>query len=262
VVAPFVVADRTYVVPLSLPVASHGVLPLNSVVIRGEEPVLVDTGPVVLRDQFLSAVFSLIDPPELRWIFISHDDRDHAGNLLQLLDMCPNAKLVTTSQGLMRMTKEWQFARERIVLLGHGERLSAGDRELVSLRPPLFDSPATRGLFDTRTRLYYGVDSFASMLPEYYPAVQDVPQDLYVDGFNWLNRANAPWYSLTDPVAMGHEIDRVRRLDPAVIVSYHGPVARDMSHRLCELLAAMPREDDIVFPDLDELIASAANALR
>jgi flavorubredoxin len=259
--APFLIADRTYVVPLALPVASHGVLPLNSIVIQGEEPVLIDTGPAVLRAQFIDSLFSLVDPDSLRWIFISHDDRDHAGNLAVLLDMCRNARLLTTSQGLMRLTKEWDFELSRIVLLSSGQRFLAGDRDLISLRPPLFDSPATRGLFDTRTRLYYGVDSFASMLPEYYPAVRDVPHELYVEGFNWLNRANAPWYCLTDPAAMGREIDRVRRLDPSVIVSYHGPVARGMSDRLCQLLAAMPREDDIVFPDLDELIESAGRVL-
>ncbi|HLH67307.1 MAG TPA: MBL fold metallo-hydrolase [Solirubrobacteraceae bacterium] len=259
--APFRIAEKTYILPLSLPIGSLGVLPLNSVLIRAQEPVLIDTGPAVLRAAFLESLWSLVEPAQLRWIFISHDDRDHAGNLTTLLELCPHARLLTTSQGLMRLAKEWEFGAERVVLMAHGEPFSLGDRELVSLRPPLFDSPATRGVFDTRTRMYYGVDSFASMLPEYYPRVQDVPSELYVEGFNWLNRANAPWYALTDPAAMSREIDRVRSLDPSVIVSYHGPVAGGITDQVCTLLASMPRNDDLVFPDLDDLIANASRAV-
>lgn len=259
---PFRVADRTYIVPLALPVPARGVLPMNPLIIAGEEPVIVDTGPGVMREQFLNAAFSLVNPGAVKWIFISHDDRDHVGSLMLLLELCQSARLITSFQGLARITKEYELPLDRLVLLNHGERLRAGDRDLISLRPPLFDSPATRGLFDTRTGLYYGVDSFAALLPEYYPNVADVPHELYVEGFNWLNRANAPWYTLTDPVQMQRQIDHVRRLQPEVIVSYHGPVAFGISEQLCRLLADMPRDDDIVFPDLDDVIAAAASAIE
>ena len=33
-------------------------------------------------------------PADVRWVFISHDDHDHIGNLLELLDLCPQATLV------------------------------------------------------------------------------------------------------------------------------------------------------------------------
>jgi flavorubredoxin len=254
--APFPVAYETWVIPMTLPAGEDGVLPLNPVLIRGEQPVLADTGPAVLRGELLDAVFSLVDPGDLKWVFLSHDDRDHAGNLMALLDLCPAARLVTSSQGLMRLAKEWMFPPARVVVLGEGERLDIGDRQITSLRPPLFDSPATRGLYDTRTGVYYGVDCFAALLPEYYQAAGDVPPGLYADGFAWLNRANAPWYALTDPVRLGWEVDRVRRLDPPVIVSYHGPPAHGMAGRLCDLLEGMPRDNDIQFPGLDELMRS------
>jgi hypothetical protein len=41
-----------------------------------------------------------------------------------------------------------------------------------------------------------------------------------------------------------------------VIVSYHGPPAHGMAGRLCDLLEAMPRDGDIQFPALDELMRS------
>jgi flavorubredoxin len=252
--APYRVADQTHVIPLTMPIAGKGLLYLNTLVIKSTEPVLVDTGPGVLRTEYLEAAFGLVEPADVRWIYLSHDDRDHAGNVMPLLDLCPNAQLVTNFQGATRLAKDFDdLPISRMVFLDNGEGFSAGDRTLVALRPPLFDNPCTRGLLDTRTGLYYSVDAFAAVVPSHYEDVADVPPDVYEDGFNWLNRANAPWYALTDPDLLQVEIDRVRRLDPAVIASYHGPMAYRRTEELCRMLAAMPRTDPVQFPSYEEL---------
>ena len=54
---------------------------LNSLVIQGPEPVIVDTGAALLREQWAEQVFGLVEPDAVRWIFLSHDDADHTGNL-------------------------------------------------------------------------------------------------------------------------------------------------------------------------------------
>ena len=63
-------------------------------VIRGAEPVVVDTGMAENREQFLADVFSLVEPEDIRWVFISHDDVDHTGNLNALMEAAPNATLI------------------------------------------------------------------------------------------------------------------------------------------------------------------------
>ena len=64
---------------------------LNTMVIRAAEPVVVDTGIVENRDQYLADVFSIVEPEDIRWVFISHDDVDHTGNLNALMELAPNA---------------------------------------------------------------------------------------------------------------------------------------------------------------------------
>src|SRR3712207_2461544 len=61
---------------------------LNSMVILGAEAMIVDTGTVANRDQWLKEVFSLVEPDDVRWIFLSHDDVDHTGNLVEALSAC------------------------------------------------------------------------------------------------------------------------------------------------------------------------------
>ena len=58
---------------------------LNSMVIVGEEPVIVDTGTIANRRQWLDDVFGLVDPADVRWVYLSHDDIDHTGNLEQVM---------------------------------------------------------------------------------------------------------------------------------------------------------------------------------
>jgi len=90
---PLRIADGTYLIrPLAqapgAPVAMH----LNSLVIQGAEPVIVDTSVAVLRDAWLEQVFGLVEPADVRWIFLSHDDSDHTGNLEVVLDMAPTPR--------------------------------------------------------------------------------------------------------------------------------------------------------------------------
>jgi flavorubredoxin len=46
-----------------------------------------------------------------------------------------------------------------------GESWSVGDRTLEAICPPLFDSPATRGLWDAKSSVYYSADCFGSLVP-------------------------------------------------------------------------------------------------
>ncbi len=149
------VAPTTYVPPTKVAADTymiHQVQPatgaplyvyINSMVILGAEPVIVDTGTPANRKQWLEDVFSLVEPEDVRWIFLSHDDVDHTGNLDEALTACLNAKLVCNWAMVERHTNCFDFPLERCLWVMDGEAFSAGDRTLVAVRPPVFDSPTT-----------------------------------------------------------------------------------------------------------------------
>lgn len=255
---PYLVAEETFVLPSSFPIPGAGLLFLNPMVIRGSEPVLVDTGAPVFREDYLNAAFSLIEPADVRWIFLSHDDRDHSGNLMQLLELCPAATVITDFVSVGRMGEEWTLPMNRIRFLNDGESLTIGDRTITAIRPPFYDSPATRGLYDSRTELYYGVDSFGAPVPHPCERVDDVPADAYEHGFNWFNRANSPWHAVADPAKIRIQVDRIRSLAPRVIASYHGPAAHGRSDQLCDMLARIATLEPLVLPGQAELEAMLA----
>ena len=137
---------------------------LNSLVILGKEPVIVDTGTPGNRSQWMEDVFAIVEPDDVQWVFLSHDDVDHSGNLDQVMQRCPNAKLVCNWAMVERHSNCFNFPLERCRWIMHEESFDAGDRTLQALRPPVFDSPTTRGLFDSKTGVYWAVDTFATPL--------------------------------------------------------------------------------------------------
>ena len=259
-IEPIRIADETFALPMTFPVPGLGVLNVTPLVIRAEEPVLVETGPPVFRQEYLDAAFSLVDPDDVQWIFLSHDDRDHSGNVIQALERCPKAKLVTTFVGVGRMAEEWRLPLDRVLLVNDGETFSAGDRTLAAIRPPFYDAPQTRGLWDSRTGVYYAADCFGALIPTPADQMADVPEDAWQAGFDTFNRINHPWHEVCDPVKVAAQVDRVRRLAPKVIASYHGPVAYHRSDQLCDALCAVASMEPLPAPtqaDLEAMMAAA-----
>jgi flavorubredoxin len=238
---PYQIAPETFVIPWTLEAPPVGYIPMNSLVIRGREPVIVDTGSPADRTQWLANVASVVDPADVRWIFLSHDDRDHSGNLLPALAACPNATLLTTWFAVGRMFEEWVTPLERCRFLNDGEVFDAGDRRLVALRPPVFDNPTTRALFDERTGVLWSVDTFATNEPEPLAEADDLPEDEFRDGQRLGGRLVSPWHQWLDANKFRHHVDEVEALPINVVAGCHTPVIRGERIRTAfEILRELP----------------------
>jgi flavorubredoxin len=237
---PYEIAEETFVIPWALEAPPMGHFPMNSMVIRGAEPMLVDTGAPAVRGPWLDAVWSLVDPLDVRWVFLTHDDRDHSGNLLPILAACPNATLLTTWFSIGRMAEEWETPIERCRFVNDGDTIDVGDRTLVAVRPPLFDNPTTRALFDPSTSVLWSVDTFATNLPTPMGEIGELADDEFRDGQLFGGRLVSPWAAWLDSAKFGAVVDRSERLGAEVVAGCHTPVLRgpriaeafDLLHRL------------------------------
>ncbi|MFN7149385.1 MAG: MBL fold metallo-hydrolase [Microthrixaceae bacterium] len=238
---------------------------LNSMLIRGAEPVVVDTGSPANRDRFLEDLFSLVEPEDVRWVFISHDDVDHFGNLHQVMDACPNATMVATWFLCERiMCDRLDVAPTRWRWLGDGESFDAGDRTLHAIRPPLYDSPTTRGLFDDRTGVYWASDCYATPVERGTEFVADLDPEAWREGFGAFQHWNSPWVGMVEADAFAATCRRIEQLRPSAIATAHGPTI-EASHvqRAFELLREVPTTPAPPQPDqavLDAMLGAMAGA--
>lgn len=233
---------------------------MNSMVIRGAEPIVVDTGMPTNRDRFLEDLFGIVEPEDVRWVFLSHDDVDHYGNVDAVMDACPNAILLTNWFTTERLHGELQVPPTRWRWLDDGDRLDLGDRTITALRPPLFDSPTTRGLFDDRSGVYWASDCYATPVTAGTAFVEELDPDEWAGGLTTFALWNSPWVNLVDPAAFAASCRRIEDLPLHAIAGTHGPTIEASNLMAAhELLRAVPTAVAPPQPDqavLDQMLAA------
>lgn len=258
---PVPVAADTWLIP-NLAAAEPGTyVPVNSMLIRGAEPIIVDTGAPIHREHWLEQVFSLVEPEDVRWVFLSHDDGDHTGALHDVLALCPRATVVINAFGTERLALERPLPLDRLRWIEPGGTFDAGDRRMRLVLPPIFDGPTTRGVLDERTGVLWSVDSFAALTTGAVHRREEVPDDLYDESFVLFNSLISPWHQWLDTEKYGRHVDSVAGLAPSAVASAHGPILTggqiDDAFQRVRGLAGMPR---LMFPEqpsLDEFVTAA-----
>ena len=249
----------------ALEVPGIGHLPVTASVLHGAEPVVIDTGLGLADRDFLRDLASVIDPADVRWIWLTHPDRDHTGGLFDLLAAAPRARLVTTFLGVGILSTERPVPIERVYLLNPGQALDAGDRQLRAFRPPLFDSPATLGFQDSVTGVVFSSDCFGAPMPTAELAAADdaravPPEALRAAQLLWAT-VDSPWVHEVERGAFERNLAALGDLAPSAVVSSHLPPIRGEVGPFLDTLRLAPTADPFVGPDqqvLEQMLAGFA----
>jgi flavorubredoxin len=246
--ATYTAAGDIRVMPYFEPSGPMGFLPLNAFLIHGPEPIMVETGIHTQAERLLESLRAEIDPAELRWILVSHEDADHAGGLEALMREAPNARVVLSMLTILKLGRPDLTTPDRIMIATPGESFVAGDRRFGVMRPPLFDSSATVGYFDEKTRCLFSADSFGGLVPAPTRDIEAMGPD-YVPGSTLFLSANSAWVRDVQPARFAGAVDAVRALDPDWIMPVHGAPMKGMTEQLCDHLLTLPGMEPVVFPN-------------
>ncbi len=263
--APFVspplrVTADTWVLPTWIPIPTFGWLPSNAFLVRAAEPVLVDTGLFATCDAFVDALERIIEPPDLRWIFLTHVDPDHIGALDALLARAPRARVVTTFLGLAKLNLRHPYPPDRVRLMNPGETLDLGDRVMHALQPPTFDAPETTALFDRSSRALFSSDCFGGAVPQPVDSAYDIPPDTLRAGMHRWAVVDAPWVRWLTAEALAERLKPIAEMEPALVLSTHLPPARGLNQALLDNLAAAREAPAWMGPDQAAFEAMTAGA--
>jgi flavorubredoxin len=244
-------AQDIEVLTTNFPIPGYGFVPINAFVIKGSQPILVDTGTVVDSPEFLSALRKVIDPGELEWIWLTHTDLDHIGSLHALLAENPRIRVITTFLGVGIMSLSAPLPMDRVYLVNPGQKIDVGDRVLTAIKPPAFDNPSTTGFYDHKSEVFFSSDCFGALLQSAAPqSAADLAEKDLRDGQIFWATLDAPWLHKVDRGAFAKELDGIRRMAPRMVLSSHLPAAPGhMTERLLASLAAAPGAQPFVGPD-------------
>ena len=225
-VSSYKAATDIEVLTSSFPIPGFGSVPINAFVIKGPEPILVDTGTVVESPSFMAALRSVIDPAELRWIWLTHTDFDHIGSLNQLLAENPRIRVITTflGVGIMSLTTA-PLPMDRVYLVNPGQKVTLGGRTLTAVKPPAFDNPSTTGFYDEKSGAFFSSDCFGALLSEIPQSAADLSEKDLREGQIFWATLDAPWLQKVDRGAFARELDSIRKMAPKMVLSSHLPAA-------------------------------------
>jgi hypothetical protein len=243
---PYQVMADIEVLPAHFPIPGAGFLPVNAFVIKAREPVLVDTGMGIESEEFMKALESTIDPQDLRWVWLTHDDADHTGNIQKVLEAAPSARLAANSLAVLRMSTAWPVPMHRVYWLNSGDTISVGDRKLTAVRPPLFDNPTTIGIYDNKSEAFFSADCFGAIIPSPAQNADDVTEEDLAQGIISWASADSPWVHIVERSEFSQTL--IRQITPKLILSAHLPPARGRTEQFLDLLAKVPTSTPFVAP--------------
>ncbi|MDA8434135.1 MAG: MBL fold metallo-hydrolase [Nitrospiraceae bacterium] len=242
------------VLPAHFPIPGAGFLPVNAFVIKAKEPVLVDTGMGIDGADFMKALESVIDPRELKWVWLTHDDADHTGNLRKVLDAAPAARLAANSLAALRVSTAWPVPMDRVCWLNPGESIDAGDRTLTAVRPPLFDNPTTIGIYDGKSETFFSADCFGAIIPSPALNADDLPEEVLSQGMIAWAGADSPWVHMVEPARFSQTLEKIRQIAPKTVLSAHLPPAAGKTERLLDILSRVPASTPFAAPNQKALL--------
>ncbi|MCX4239694.1 oxygen-binding di-iron domain-containing protein [Paraliomyxa miuraensis] len=256
---PVLVAPDTFVLPAFLPVPGLGILPMHAFVVRAADPVLVDTGPAPLAGDFVDRLAKVLDPADLRYVWLTHGDPDHVGALGPVLQAAPRAQVVTTFIGMGKLALGPEpLPSERTLVVNPGQQLDLGDRALHALRPPVFDSAETVIAFDDRSRALFCADCFGTLLDAPHDDAAAMTSAERSRGMLTWASVDTPWLEYVSAEVLFGNLQRLRRLDPQWVLGSHLPPSRGLIGSLVRELGEAAGQKPFVGPDQAAMDAMAA----
>ena len=136
----------------------------NSYFIFGSEKnVLIDTVEPS-KERVLIENLKFLNVSKIDYIVAHHAEQDHSGSLPKILELYPEAKVVTNSKCKEMLRDHLLIADDRFIVVNDGDALSLGDRTLKFIFAPWVHWPETMFSYLVEDKILFTCDFLGSHL--------------------------------------------------------------------------------------------------
>lgn len=193
----------------------------NSYLIQGKEKTaLIDAVKGKFTDQFIDKVKSLTDPSKIDYIIVNHSEPDHTGALSHLLDLCPNA-VVVSSQAAKNFLTNMMHRPFNSRVVKDGETIDLGGKTLRFILAPFLHWPDTMFTRLEEENFLFSCDAFGCHFCDSEHIFNDETEDFTSFREFYFDCILRPF---SDKVLAG--VEKIRHDVIDMVLPSHGPIIR------------------------------------
>jgi len=193
----------------------------NAYLVKGDRhTALIDTVNPGFEDELIQRIATVGDPTALDYVVMNHAEPDHANAIPRLLEMNPQATLLTSRKGAEVVQDMFTVPEDRIRPVADGEMLDLGAKTLRFIEAPMLHWPETMFTYLVEEGILFPCDFFGA----------HATYGWYADENEHTLQAAKRYYGeIMMPYAkMGaRALEKISSLDIRQIAPSHGPVHRD-----------------------------------
>ncbi len=205
---------------------------------------LIDTGHVKDFNKIASYIESVVGK-DLTYIFPTHEEYPHSGNLGLLLEAFPEAVVIGETRNLHLYYPD-QYRQERFLQKNVGERIDLGGRTLEILPALIHDLPASYWAYDDRDKTLFVSDGFAF---SHYDSAEcvllshELPKPPTAAEARLILDLALYWSRYADNTAIVTDLaEMLQKYETRMICPAHGSVITEPGKLLAVMEAAMRSE--------------------
>lgn len=199
------------------------------VLLNDGNPLLFDAGSHIHSAQIMADLKALLGDVAPAYVFLTHTELPHTGNLSTIVKTWPDVKLVVSSGILPHVELPWWVTDDQVMFGYAGTEENYGGRHISFLDGILKDQPGTHWMYDAVTGALFTADAFGYM----FPSDADEKCDDEMDGGipqDWMTRYHQSAFRFLPYVSADKltiDIDKVfAKRDVRIIAPTHGNAIR------------------------------------
>ena len=186
----------------------------NSYAIIDEKIAIMDSVDINFTEEWLNNIKTTLNGKAPDYLIVQHMEPDHSANIDNFLRAYPEATVVASKMAFDMMKAFFGTAYEdRRIIVGDGDTLNLGSRELTFVTAPMVHWPEVIVTYDSKEKILFSADGFGKF------GALDVDED-------WACEARRYYFGIVGKYGPQVQalLKKAATLDIEKICPLHGPV--------------------------------------
>jgi flavorubredoxin len=191
----------------------------NSYVVKDKKTALIDTVDPTKAHELVNHLDEL--GVTIDFVISNHAEQDHSGSIPTVLELYPEAKVVTNSKCKGMLKDLLLIPEDRFMTVEDGDTLSLGDKKLEFIKAPWVHWPETMFTYLREDKILFSCDFLGSHLAASSLFVED-EAELYESAKRYYAEIMMPFRTSIK----GH-LKRLDTMSVDIVAPSHGPIHRN-----------------------------------